>query len=257
MTARRNHRGALVLLGALAAAALLPSTAAASKADAFEGKIQPVSGQLYRKAGRFELTLGGAMSLNDAFFNKYMGDAKLGYHLFDWLSVSVHGAYGMARPTDSTTVCPTGEGCRDATDAELWQVPGRIAGLFGAEVAWSPIYGKLNVFSEKVGHIDLSVMAGVDYILHDEVLSSLEAAQLEGAGDEPAQLQTLGFHVGVGMRLFLARYLALRVELKDYVYGVDVPNGEDAIEGNRDFQNQLMTEIGLSVFFPLSNRRQP
>ena len=96
MTARRNLRGALLLLGAVVAAALLPSPAAASKADAFAGKIQPVSGQLYRKAGRFELTLGGAMSLNDAFFNKYLGDVKLGYHLFDWLAVSVHGAYGAA-----------------------------------------------------------------------------------------------------------------------------------------------------------------
>ena len=256
MTARRNPRGALVLLGAVVAAALLPSTAAASKADAFEGKIQPVSGQLYRKAGRFELTAGGAMSLNDAFFKKYMGDLKLGYHLFEWLSVSVHGAFGAAVPTDSTTVCPTGEACRDATDAELLQVPGRMGGLLGAEVAWSPIYGKLNAFSEKVGHIDLSVMAGVDYILHDEVLSTLDAARYEAAGDEPAQLRTLGFHVGVGMRLFLAEFLALRLELKDYVYGVTVPNGEDGT-ASKDIQNQLMTEIGVSVFFPFSNRRQP
>ena len=257
MTTRRNPRGALVLLCAVAAAALLPSPAAASKADAFEGKIQPVSGQLYRKAGRFELTLGGAMSLNDAFFNKYMGDVKLGYHLWEFLSVSAHAAYGTTVPTDSTTVCPTGEACRDATDAELWQVPGRIRGVYGVEVALSPIYGKLNVFSEKVGHIDLSITLGADLIQHDEVLSTADAAQHALEGKEPAQLNTFGFHSGVGMRLFLSQVLALRLDLRNYIYLVDVPNGDNAAEGNKDLQNQLMAEIGLSVFFPFSNRRQP
>lgn len=256
MIARRHLTAALALLVA-GAATLLPGAAAASKADAFEGKIQPVSGQLYRKAGRFELTLGGGLSLNDAFFNKYLGDAKVGYHVWESLSVSLHAAFGTTVPTDSTTVCPTGEGCRDATDAELWQVPGRLRGMYGVEVAWSPIYGKLNAFSEKVGHIDLSVLGGVDYLRHDEVLSAADAERYALAGKEPAQLDTLGFHVGVGMRIFLSELLALRLELKDYVYAVDVPNGEDATEGKKDVQNQLMAEIGLSVFFPFSNRRLP
>ena len=50
-----RHPRALALL--LAALLLAPAAArAANKADAFEGKIRPVSGQLYGKAGRFELT---------------------------------------------------------------------------------------------------------------------------------------------------------------------------------------------------------
>ena len=54
-----------------------PSAAAAqSKSDAFAGKIPPVSGQLYRKAGRFEVTATGNLSLNDAFFTKYFGGAE-------------------------------------------------------------------------------------------------------------------------------------------------------------------------------------
>ena len=69
MTHRTQAPGALAL-AVLVASALFPRAAAASKADAFEGKIQPVSGQLYRKAGRLELTAGGDLSLNDAFFQK-------------------------------------------------------------------------------------------------------------------------------------------------------------------------------------------
>lgn len=264
MTHRRNPFAALAL-ATVVVTALLPRAASASKADAFEGKIQPVSGQLYRKAGRIELTAGGAMSLNDAFFAKYLGDLKLSYHFTEHWSASVHGAFGTAIPTDSTTVCPTGEGCRDATDAELWQVPGRIHGLAGAEVAWSPIYGKLNVFSQWVAHIDLSVVAGADYILHDEVVSTADARRIVEANSDPlvpdlpapGQLSTLGFHVGIGARIFVTEAFAVRLDLKDYVYGATVPNGDSGPNGT-DIQNQLFVELGVSYFFPsFYSRRQP
>jgi outer membrane beta-barrel protein len=260
MTHQRNALGVLALATA-AAVALLPRPAAASKADAFEGKIQPVSGQLFRKAGRLELTLGGDLSLNDAFFRKGFGDLKLGYHLFESLSVSAHVASGAAWATNSTTVCPTGESCRPATEAQLRQVPGRIRGIFGAEVAWSPIYGKLNTFSEKVAHIDLSLLAGLDWILHDQVLlrdASVEPTQEIGVLPLPFTDAELPFsaHVGVGVRLFLSETFAVRLDLKDYIYGVTVPNGEDGLK-SRDMQNQIMAELGVSVFFPFTNRRQP
>jgi outer membrane beta-barrel protein len=266
MTLRRHALAALGL-AAVVAAAVLPRAAVASKADAFEGKIQPVSGQLYQKAGRIEVTAGGAMSLNDAFFKKYMGDLKLGYHFTEHWSASIHAAAGTAVPTGSTTVCPTGQGCRDANDAELFQVPGRIRGIAGAEVAWSPIYGKLNTFSEKVAHVDLSLLAGIDLVLHDEVLSPEAAAALDASGGTPKQLSgtlpnplpfganqlPFSVHVGIGARVFVTEGLAVRIDLKDYVYRVEVPNGETRY----DTQNQLFIELGVSYFLPSFYRRLP
>jgi len=250
MTPRRHALGVLALATALAV--LWPRAASASKADAFEGKIQPVSGQLYRKAGRVELTAGGGLSLNDAFFRKQLGDLKLGYHFSESLSISFHGAYGAAVPTNSTTVCPTGAGCHEATEEQLRQVPGRIDGILGFETAWSPIYGKLNAFSEKVAHLDLSLMLGADWILNDEVLSRLDAE----AGVVPEARRTVGFHVGIGARVFASEAFAVRLELKDYVYAIEVPNGEGGTR-SKDVQNQIVAELGVSVFFPFSNRSQP
>ncbi len=248
MTHKRNPLGALAL-ATVVAAAVLPRPAEASKADAFEGKIQPVSGQLYRKAGRLELTLGGDLSLNDAFFQKHLADLKLGWHFSDSMSISLHGAMGASSPTNSTTVCDD-TGCRAASEWQLYQLPGRIRSIAGAEFAWAPIYGKLNTFSEKVAHIDLSLLAGVDSIAHDEVLSDVDAAK---PGADPAQVRTFGGHLGVGVRVFLSQAFAVRFDLKDYVYGVKVPNGVKAL----DLQNQIMAELGVSVFFPFSSRRQP
>jgi len=272
MTIRRHAISALAIV-AVAAAALLPRAASASKADAFEGKIQPVSGQLYRKAGKLELTAGLGMSLNDAFFTKYLGDLKLGYHFTEHWSASIHGVFAKPFPTSSTTVCPTGAACRDAYDYELNQLPGRVRAIAGLEAAWSPIYGKLNTFSEKVAHIDLSLLAGVDFIQHDEVLSTADA---ETGGVPAVKTGTLpsplpfgpddlpfGVHVGVGVRIFVQDLwfirmpFAIRFDLKDYIYGVTVPNGTRGLNGT-DIQNQLIGELGLSFFFPtLTSGRQP
>ncbi|MGB8930973.1 MAG: outer membrane beta-barrel domain-containing protein [Anaeromyxobacteraceae bacterium] len=254
MTLHRNAIGALAL--AAVAAVAVPRPAAASKADAFEGKIQPISGQLYRKAGRLEATVGGDLSLNDAFFRKQFGDLKLGYHFTEWAAVSLHGAMGSSSPTKSTTVCPTGGGCHSASDAELNQVPGRIRSMYGLELAFSPVYGKLNTFSEKVGHIDLSLLVGIDAIIHDEVLSSSDAALFAAKGMDPAQKTAVGGHLGLGFRLFLSEAFAVRFDLKDYVYGVTVPNGAAGLK-SKDIQNQIFAELGVSVFFPFTNRRQP
>jgi outer membrane beta-barrel protein len=236
-------RLAAALLAALSCAALPSRPAAQTKADAFAGKIPPVSGQLYRKAGRVELTATGNLSLNDAFFTKYFGGLKLGYHFTESLSAAVHAAGGVAVKTGSAVTCTSRE-CVDADERMLRQVPGRIRWLAGAEAAWAPVYGKLNVLSEQVAHFDLSVFAGPDVIAYDEVL--LEAS----ASRAPGVATSFGGHVGLGVRLFFSEWIAARLEVKDYVYAVKVPNAGSG----SDWQNQLFAELGVSFFLPARNR---
>lgn len=245
MTART-----LTALVLLAAAALPGAARAQTKADAFAGKIPPVSGQLFRKAGRLEVALTGNLSLNDAFFRKYFGGAKLGWHFTEEISASVYGSTGAAARSGSAVVCSATAGCTDASDRQLWQVPGRIRRIVGLELAWSPVYGKLNVLSEQVAHFDLSILAGPAMILHDEVLSRADAEELALAGEEPGTKSAIGGHVGIGARVFLAEWLAARLEVKDYLYVVKVPNNGSG----GDLQNQLFTELGVSFFFPTRNR---
>jgi outer membrane beta-barrel protein len=235
--------------------AAAPRPAAAGKADAFAGKVQPVSGQLYAKRGRLELTPTYDLSLNDAFFAKKMGGVKLGYHVFEWLSIS--GQYALTlgdpSPTGSAVVCPPNEGCREADQASLYQVPGAIESIAGGEVAFTPIYGKLNLFAEQVVHVDMSILAGADWITYRRVLSAQEAE----SGVDPGSESTVGGHLGLGMRVFFTQAFALRLEVKDYLYYVDVPNVVTSGGSSKDLQNQLVAELGLSVFFPFRNRAAP
>lgn len=232
-------------LAAIAAATPAPAAAQSSKADAFAGKIPPVSGQLYQKKGRVEVTASGNMSLDDAFYTKYFGGLKATYHFTETLSAGLHGAGGVAVKTGSAVVCSPTKGCSDGDAIAMRQVPGRIRYLVGAEAAWAPVYGKLNVMSEQVAHFDLSILAGPDFIAHDEVLAK-DVAALRAPGVQT----TIGGHLGLGVRLFFTDSVALRFEVKDYLYSVTVPNGGLG----SSLQNQLFAELGVSMFFPGRNR---
>jgi outer membrane beta-barrel protein len=244
---------ALLAAAALAVVAL-PDAADAAKADAFAGKIQPVSGQLYQKRLRFELTPTANLSLNDAFSAKYFAGLKAGFHFSEAWSVHASFATGAASSTGSAVTCESGAGCNDVGDAQLYQVPGRIMMIAGGEVAWSPVYGKLSLLAEKVAHFDLSLLGGVDLIAHEQVLGAGAAEELAAAGKRPSRASTVGGHLGVGVRIFFTPWLATRLEVKDYVYQVEVPNWIEDGSPRKDIQNQIFAEIGLSFFLPFQNR---
>jgi outer membrane beta-barrel protein len=231
-------------LALLCAAALAPLPARASEADAFAGKVQPISGQLYRKAGRLELTPGVDLSVNDAFFSKVLLGAKATYHFTEWLALTGSFSGGFSSATGSTEVCPPNQGCSPAFKDQLAAVPGEIKTKAGLEVGFAPVYAKLNLLAEKVAHFDLSLLAGADRITYREVLPP---PANPGSPVTTATKSSIGGHLGLGARLFLAEWGALRVEFKDYLYGVP-------IAGTTKLEQQLFVEMGLSVFLPLGNR---
>lgn len=232
---------------ALLCALLAPALARGSEADAFENRVRPISGQLYRKAGRLELTPGAELSVNDAFFQKYLFGGKLTYHLSEWLSIGASGAVGPSSVTGSTLVCPPNDACRPATDAQLAAVPGEIRMKAGGEIGFSPVYAKLNFLAEKAVHFDLSLLAGVDWISYREVLPPPSSP---AAAVNPGKVSTVGGHLGIGTRVFLAEWGALRIEFKDYLYRADVA-------GTTRWQQQLFLEAGFSIFLPFRNRGAP
>jgi outer membrane beta-barrel protein len=226
-----------------AASLMLAAPAAASEADAFENKVKPISGQLMRKAGRLELTPGVELSVNDAFFNKYLAGAKATWHFSEWLAVGGSVAAGFSDETGSTQVCPPSQGCRAATQAQLAAVPGEVKMKAGLEAGFAPVYGKLNLLAETVVHLDLSLLGGLDWVAYREVLPP--PARPDQAVS-PGTKTALGGHLGLGTRVFVGDWGALRLEVKDYLYRASVG-------GENKLQQQLMVELGFS-FFLLSPR---
>ena len=236
MNARLAMRSAAIL------AALAAAPARASEADAFENKVPPISGQLYPKAGRFEITAGGSLSVNDPFYSKTFGSLKLTYHLTEFFSAGLTAAGGVASPTGSTTICTANGGCTAASEVQLRQVPGKIQWMAGAEGAFAPVYGKLNLLAELPVHFDLAILAGADWITYQKAVDAAEAAL-----GPPGSKSSIGGHVGLGMRFFFAGFMGLRFEVRDYIYSATVGS-------QSHLQNQLFLDLGLSFLFPTTPR---
>lgn len=203
-------------------------------------RVRPVSGHLFTKRGRVELSPSATVSLRDAFFTKYIFGGSLTFHLSDHVALGVRAGYSQPTVAGVAQICTLQggtRGCRPPTFDELdGQAPGQITLLGGADLQWSPLYGKASLLAESFLHFDLYAIGG------------LSAVQYRGppVGSDPSPTTNLTFgpNLGVGGRIFLTRWLTLRAELRDVIYT------ERFTLPATTLRNQLLFELGLSVFLP-------
>lgn len=201
-----------------------------------EDKIPPVSGRLFVKQRRFELSPTFNVSFGDAFFQKLGVGLKADYHIFETFSVTAHVFYNFNLTSHAVSVCDASGECTSPEVDSLTNVPGKLGLVVGAGVSWTPLYGKLSLMSEKVLHFDFGLTGGIDGIQY----MAPENSEFEGANKF-----TFGGHVGLLFRLIFNDWIALRFELRDYIYkGATVQLGNSTSK----IENQIMFEIGLSFF---------
>ncbi|HOX46372.1 MAG TPA: outer membrane beta-barrel domain-containing protein [Myxococcota bacterium] len=189
-------------------------------------RIKGVSGKLYLKSGRLELTLLPltSISLNDAFYQKLGGGLQLAYHFSDAWALGLTGTYSLN--LDSGNANYYGRQAEDIPYA------GKRNFLFSLEGMWAPLYGKISVAAEWTLHYDTYILLGLGGIGGDQTGGDLSFGV---AGT-----------VGLGARLFFLDWLALRLEFRDYLLFNDKVSYDKTEK--TDVQNQLMINIGLSFF---------
>ncbi|HSP80958.1 MAG TPA: outer membrane beta-barrel domain-containing protein [Myxococcaceae bacterium] len=205
-------------------------------------RIRPVSGHLFLKKGRLEVSPSTSISIRDAFFTKYVLGASVTYHPWETLGVSLRAGYAIPTVAGSAQICTFSEGdggltrgCRRPSYEELdGEAPGQLTLLGGLDVQWAPIYGKVSLLAESFLHFDLYGIGGVSAVQY--------RGPAEGGGLAPAL--TVGGNVGVGTRIFLNRWMTLRAEFRDLIYV------ERAVQPATTLRNQLLFELGVSFFFP-------
>ena len=206
-------------------------------------RIRPVSGHLLLMKERFEFSPNIGISVRDAFFTKVLFGAALTYHFSETLAASVHGAYTLSLVSGAAQICvppggPAVAGCRSPTWDELTKSDGvptnKAYGLmtFFADVdlMWSPIYGKISLFAENAINFNMYGLIGPTVLMY-------------GA----TNVVTAGGNAGIGFRFILNHWLSVRLEVRDIVYS---ESGVQGLTTTTSVRNQLMTELGLSMFFP-------
>lgn len=205
-------------------------------------RVRPVSGHLFLKQGRFELSPSATLSVKDAFFSKYILGGTLTYYATETLGVSLRAGYSIPTVAGAAQICTftesgdgtTTRGCHKPTYEQLdGEAPGQISLMGGLDLQWAPIYGKLSLLSEQFVHFDLYGIAG--------------ATAVQYRGPAKTSELTAGGNVGVGMRFFLNRWMTLRTEFRDLIYV------EKALNPSTTLRNQLLFELGVSFFFPTAH----
>ncbi len=209
-------------------------------------RIPPVTGHVFLMEKRWELSPSVALSFRDAFFTKYSLGGTLTYHFTETFGVALRGGYSLVSASGASQICTinvtgtTGvRGCKDPTVSDLdGRAPGQLKILASLDAQWTPLYGKISLFAEKVIHFNMYVTAGP------------MAVQYLGPNDDGTPGSTAkwtpGADVGLGMRFFMTRWLTLRVELRDAIY-----NEKTSTVGRENqLRNQLFVDLGLSFFFP-------
>jgi outer membrane beta-barrel protein len=213
-------------------------------------RIRPVSGHVFLKSGRFEISPSAAVSIKDAFFTKYMFGATAAFHLSEQFALGLRFNYSIPVVSGSALICvvdATGlnRTCRSPGKDELaGDAPGLLNMMGGLDFYWAPIYGKISLTSEAFIHFDMYAVLGPQAILYT---GPAAGAPLDPATGNTitASKFTVGANVGIGIRIFPSRWFALRTELRDLSYFEQVTAAQ-----TNTWRNQFMFELGFSFFLP-------
>jgi outer membrane beta-barrel protein len=199
-----------------------------SEPPTLESRIPPVSGQEYGVADRFEIQPGIGFSFDDPFLEKFVPQLTLGYHFGEQFYLGLKGGYALSTSAGNVAACNTGGSvCGPPSSTQLQSLPGGMTVIAFLEGGWTPFYGKVNLFGEKVIHFDFTLLLGVGGILAQTPASP--------DGTTPAS-SGFAFALGPGIaeHFFLSEHVAIAAELRDYIYF------------SSGVQNQLMFNLGLS-----------
>ena len=280
---RPISKSSVLIIGLLALGTdLVPGSAFADKKNPLDG--QPaIRHRLELRKRRFEVTPQLAVSMNQDLRHFIGGGLVLDFHINDWLGLALQVAGGAGVDSalggavknklvdektsayGDTTIRPKFQPSQEQYIAHL----GSINLLTSLYAQVTPMAGKLSIFGALYLRYDLYVMAGFGLMNISNGWAGYTGAKdpSSSCGDpkqnqDPNKCDPLNsgikaaFMWGLGLHLFFNEWLALNLELRDFVAstnmgGLDV-NGDRALNGDdASVSNNLFAGVGLTFMFPL------
>jgi outer membrane beta-barrel protein len=189
-------------------------------------RVKAVQRKHFLKRRRFELVPTFSFTLNDPFYTKVGGGLAANYHLADSLGISLHYTrYGIMQ-TDNVRLAKR--------ELRSLLLSSKLEWNAGADLVWTPIYGKLAWFNSIVQY-DLFLVAG------------LGAAWSQTSGSPVDDGAHPAVDIGVGQRFAFSDWMAVDVWVKELLYA-DRPQDRQISE----IQKVLTLNVGLSFWLPTS-----
>lgn len=232
-----------------------------------EETIYAVQRKAYLIEGTLELSVLYSTLVGDRFVttdNSVAVAAGATYHLSEAFALEVFG--GWFRPTESETTTELAEELATPLETEAAKLT-QLLWAAGVGVQWSPIYGKLQVAGTSLGNFAFFLGVGaalgesrtrcrpgaLDPAEFGEGQTCPPVEAVEGVRSpisyEPNRLQVMGVLSG-GVRFRFLPWLALRAEVRDYIFTSRIYVPPEAAGEGRVFsdsiRNNIYLQIGLS-----------
>jgi outer membrane beta-barrel protein len=201
------------------------------------------------RINRAEIALSGAFSLNDPFVSHTGLAAALNYWWTNVLALGVNFIWYEGLESESDLNFDTRRSTRLAVPVNSYQ--------FGAHLNFTyvPIYGKFSFFNEFIFEYDAYIVGGVG-MMYTRPIPVIDP----DVRSFPYDFR-VAFNLGIGLRVFLSRWLAVYAELRDYMYLEQLENlevglgparfqRETWVQSSPSFVNNFTAHIGLTIFLP-------
>ncbi len=245
---------ALVILGTMDARARIGGV---SDAPAVRHRLE-------LRQSRHELSFGLGMTLNDAYTRNVLIRGGYQYHFLDWVGVGLEAAFGAQVKTALSSAIES-----SVTNSPEFrqEFPGKSAtiprnglqALLVAKASVVPFSGKLVLFGNYLGYVDMQVTAGGGMAL------------IKGIGGL-SNRTTYAIAIGGGFRFYPTNYLSVNLEVLDYMVPLVVPENRELAPndsaayvfpvggGGRVPYREHLTQnpaflVGVSVFLPMVAER--
>ncbi len=184
------------------------------------------------KTKRFEAYGGGSAVVNNAFFMNFGLHARLGYNFTENIGADFVFMYLNTSNRDVTDDLSSKRGIR--TDGLV--SPDMYT---GGAVVWTPVYGKMSLFENRIVPFDMFFSAGGGITKTNQATTS------------PT------FQLGAGQRFAIGKSAAFRWDFTWNFYSAEyvpatLPAGSPKVSGSFD---NLFLSLGFSFFFPEATYR--
>ncbi|MBL8788316.1 MAG: outer membrane beta-barrel domain-containing protein [Deltaproteobacteria bacterium] len=165
-------------------------------------EVEALQKRQYRKDQRFEFELYSGIIPNDEFYSYYPLGVRADYFFAEDFGAEVWGSYLIRVSSELEDFLES-----NFNQSLIVDVPQSLQWLAGANFLWSPIHGKLGIFTDKLAHFDVHLAFGVGVI----------GTTVKQLNDEKSKVDIAG-NVGLGMRFFLSDSVALRFDYRQFFY---------------------------------------
>ena len=192
-----------------------------------------------------------SFSLNDQFVSHLGPGLGVNYYLTNVLAIGLNGTFHQPFNGDSDFNFQNRRATRLAVPLNEYQAATTV------NFTYVPMYGKFSGFSQFIFHYDGYVVGGVG------ALRTRPIAVIDPDNRKFDYDWRLAMSLGIGLRVFLNRWFAVTMEVRDYIYIEQLENTEVAPTqaaqrdpntwfGEKPLTNNVQAQLGISIFLPFS-----